>query len=404
MNKEKTFLNSKFIMFIMLSTFFKPICFQFFSKYIWIEKIFIIGKILVAGVILVRTFSFLKLKKKRQDIIYKIIIFELWIVVITVFKGNNMLRAVTDFITISALFLMIELFAKIDFKKFINVFEKLLLILIIFQILTEILFPNGLKADLYTNTENPLFFVTTDNGTFGLLCLFIFIFNFNRKTYADNKKIKYIIYNFLSLSTAILSRSSTALICTVTLIIGIFCSRIKNFKIIERKSLWIILFLIVVYFIFAGPNSLIIKFISNITNKRNFTGRDFLWNEAIQLIIESPLIGYGRRIEDYLKVWGGTYSSHNIFLETMLQGGIIALILLIRIILNTLKDISRLNNKQVKKISFVTLFILLISMMMEANVHSVYLFSIMAMVNYIKKNERNLINEKEIDQYSNSSI
>ena len=116
------------------------------------------------------------------------------------------------------------------------------------------------------------------------------------------------------------------------------------------------------------------------TGKEGFTGRSLLWSNSIQLIKKSPIIGYGMKNIGYLSVWGGYFSSHNIILEMLLQGGIIALILWISSLLDCFSCLKKIDNKMIKRILVSTIFVILIAFMMEAMVHSVYLFSVMALI------------------------
>lgn len=59
-----------------------------------------------------------------------------------------------------------------------------------------------------------------------------------------------------------------------------------------------------------------------------FTGRNVLWERALSKIWERPIMGYGYTAGN-IEAWGGTFSSHNMFLEITLQGGILSLLLFV---------------------------------------------------------------------------
>ena len=70
-------------------------------------------------------------------------------------------------------------------------------------------------------------------------------------------------------------------------------------------------------------------FIEGVLHKGlSFTGRTDIWDKAIEMILESPFLGYG--IAQSGKVYrlskGKYYHAHNAFLEILVEGGVFALI------------------------------------------------------------------------------
>ena len=65
----KRLLTNKATMFIMLLFFFKPICLQYFSKLQIIENIFVIGKIVVAFLVIIDTMFSMYPKAKINKIL-----------------------------------------------------------------------------------------------------------------------------------------------------------------------------------------------------------------------------------------------------------------------------------------------------------------------------------------------
>ena len=87
-----------------------------------------------------------------------------------------------------------------------------------------------------------------------------------------------------------------------------------------------------------------------ITGKGTFTGRNLLWQSAIELIKMSPIYGYGRSELDYIEIWYGFFSSHNFILEMLLQGGVIALFLWFCTLLSSFKKMKYINQLMLKRI------------------------------------------------------
>lgn len=80
-----------------------------------------------------------------------------------------------------------------------------------------------------------------------------------------------------------------------------------------------ILFFVAV--VLAGIDSSFLTSITSALGRSNtFTGRASLWYGAVNLIRSSPWVGYGYTAGN-ISIWGGSFSSHNMFLELMIQGG-----------------------------------------------------------------------------------
>ena len=133
-------------------------------------------------------------------------------------------------------------------------------------------------------------------------------------------------------------------------------------------------------FLILGNNSIISSVLSMITGKGTFTGRNLLWQSAIELIKKSPILGYGRSEIGYIKIWYGYFSSHNMLLETLLQGGIIALFLWFCTLFSAFKKIKFIKQHMLKRILILGVFIILVALLMEAQVHSTYLFFTLALI------------------------
>lgn len=87
--------------------------------------------------------------------------------------------------------------------------------------------------------------------------------------------------------------------------------------------------------------------------------RDIAYKEALELIRKSPLAGYG-----YYGIWRVSGYPHNVFLEVLLQGGIIYLMFAIVIIALAIKRLVLITKKQKYTliISFIALYPLIMLM------------------------------------------
>jgi O-antigen ligase len=196
----------------------------------------------------------------------------------------------------------------------------------------------------------------------------------------ENKigKHEYLII-ILCVLTALLTKSSTAIVSIFSFLFILGIELKTKMNLFSNWKRWGLLYgIVLIQIMFVRGNMIFSWIISLFFNKTlSYTGRDSLWNRAYEMISEKPIIGYGRIEGDYISIWGGLYSAHNFILELLLQGGGIALLIFIYMVIQTLKKLQRNRLNKVTKVLWIALFITLIAMLMEANVHSVYLFGLL---------------------------
>ena len=76
------------------------------------------------------------------------------------------------------------------------------------------------------------------------------------------------------------------------------------------------------------------------TGKNFFSGRQMLWGNLIEAISLRPFFGYGLNALPNLVV-DTNLSSHNLYLQTLLQGGFVGMFLLAAFMARILRDIQR---------------------------------------------------------------
>lgn len=383
-------LDNKFILFFMILFFFKPICFQYYSNLKLVETLFQIGKILSVIVIMFYTLTKLLRNFKINKFLIFVLLYELWIFIVTLFSNDGyVFKSFTNAITTISFTLLIVNSYSINSIKTITIFKKVMVCLVFFQFLSELFFPNGLVADLYPkNLDNILFFVTLDNGTASLTCLTILLLFLYRK-YMKFNIITFVIQILLCFVTALLSKSTTAIVGTIIIIILVTLVSKRKFKLFDNWRLILLIYFIISALILTN-SSIITNILSIFTDNTSFTGRNILWERSINLIKLSPFIGYGFKKIGYIKIWYGYFSSHNFILEMLLEGGIVALIFYLSIIHYSFVNINLIKDKNMKRTLILGFVILLICLLMEAQPHNIYLFAIMSLV-YSISNDKNCI-------------
>lgn len=389
----KKIYNSRFFVFIMFITFFKPIFLQYYSSLQIFDTLYDLLKILVIFIIIFEKFTKDYPIIKISKVLVSIICFGVWGIFVTIIKSGIVFKAFTDALTIFAVFIFINRCLEINSKQNIKIMSNTINFIIVLQLLVEIIYPSGLPADLYKNPFNPLYFITVDNGTAQLTILGVTL-NIIKNKISSTKKsfINTYFPILLCILTAFFSHSTTAIICT--LFMSFFPSLNKLLKknsAFNKPKTWIMFYILIfIVVMFGSYSQLFNNIMLSLTGKSGFTGRNILWSKAIELIKASPIIGYGRQARDYISVWGGYYSSHNVILEVMLQSGIIGLILWGNSIISSFKNIKKYKfyKNDYFRIILASIFMLLISLMMEINIYSTYLFIMLSILYTLNINHK----------------
>lgn len=372
------YIKSKWVLLFLLIPFFKPICFQYYEKLNVLETVFVVWKMISALISICLLMVYVLNRSKISKLMVWVFLFELSIVFSTGINHGYMMRSIIDAVSIVSYVALLYLAMKYNKKGLIHLLNKYMGILMIINLVVMVFFPGGLHADLYTNNENALYFMVTDNGSalFLIFCILIFVVDGIIAAHGISTKNKLLIAGcFFS---AVLSHSATAIFSVILLIVSIILIFKSNItKIVNPVVLFVIYLLCFIYLITMQDNGVSEFILVNIFSRSsNFSGRYVLWKTALQMIRLHPWIGYGRIVHDYIPAWGGYFSSHNYVLEVLLQGGLLAFALFAGLILTSIKRLFLMHHSKVTNCLIFALWVIMIAALMESAVHSVYIFGV----------------------------
>lgn len=167
----------------------------------------------------------------------------------------------------------------------------------------------------------------------------IMLFGISKIIYMITNKKIYKIYSFVYVPIIILTGARTSilsfiLIVSFNLLFDLFTkNRIKwnLVLLIFIVAMTIIIYVylnIESYFFFEQVNSLVFS----ITGKRILSGRNIIWKQAFELIKQKPWMGYGTGTT-LSSLNGITLSAHNLYIQIMIQNGLIGIFLFLSIII-----------------------------------------------------------------------
>lgn len=276
-------------------------------------------------------------------------------------------------LTMSLLFHLYR-FKIIDFLKVLSFF---MLIILILNFLTILIFPNGITDELYFIGIRTRF---TD-VIFPAICI-SFVAD-----YLNGKKCSIMTFLLILISflTIVKMWIATAIVGLLLLIFIYFILMIFFKKSKISLVIPVLLALILNYFIVYGDliNSFS-RFIEGVLHKStSLSGRTEIWAIAKQIINKKPIFGYGMYDNGNFVYWGykggpyGLWQAHNQWLQMMFDGGILTTSIFICFILNSGYYIKQLDNKKVRSLMIATISIFLIMMITEIYSYTPYFYIIL---------------------------
>ncbi|WP_147569626.1 O-antigen ligase family protein [Collinsella ihumii] len=120
-----------------------------------------------------------------------------------------------------------------------------------------------------------------------------------------------------------------------------------------------------------------------------FNGRDYVWREAIGLIQEEPVLGYGVQGVQMTLFWGGIMNyAHNQLMQTLLDGGIVLLILFITMIITYAVQIRIITDLHARYWITCALTVYLILMIFDSATYYCYLYLLLPLSDYYAINQQ----------------
>jgi len=271
-------------------------------------------------IILLIYFFFIK-KKKPSVLLISLMVFSLWMAVDRLrYYGFSIAPHRLSYYQIDA-GLLIELFYKEDYENLLTALLCNCEIAIYLDTITKLFnLMNGLpKEETFTGYyNNTLLFALP------AICVAALYIKMSKKyTRGTILIITSVILCFLS--TAGTPKGGILAFFMVVIMENLLFYKLKATK----KRIWVWVLLAVVFNVFVlflyrpGTITFLDSFITNVLHRStDFSGRTTIWNKAIESIIEHPIIGIGYKISA-----PNMMHAHNMYLEILMEYGIIGLAL-----------------------------------------------------------------------------
>lgn len=371
-----------------LFAFLKPDSLEYIGLQ-WLDKLLVITD----GLVMTGLIVLLVLRKYKMSIFSALIFSIYFFIGVYTFLGTkdyfSLIKVAGTTVGFSLFTdFMIQRKPDIYFKGSIIVLTALFLI----NLVTIIQFyPEGMyKTD---KVNGDLYFMGHDNGMiYNLipLCALSLLYS-----YLKLKKI-WTWYTLTSFSLAFFSeiyvRSATGIIEVLLLLLLVVMYDNRYFrKIIRPEILFGFYFIVNILLVYFRIQKFFSGLIVGVFGKDvTLTGRTYLWDYAIQRIVENNFQGYGMGTLIY-GVNGHTYPHcHNLLLDFLYTGGFFSLILFTILLFVFSKKYHDLPDKKIGKLILIPLFILLFGETTAAIPYKVFFWSFFVLIQYVDQIQNSL--------------
>ncbi len=227
----------------------------------------------------------------------------------------------------------------------INWLRKFMFFMILVQVITQIVLPNGIASMSNGVWSDGIGFIDVDNRLALFYILAVYIDGiYQIKKYNAIKKYTMLLMCTLSL---VVAWSGSGLCAIAILIIYyLFSNRRYVQKIVSGYWIFLVYILFVLMFVVIQWITPFSNIIVNVLHKDLTLGnRTAIWLYYIAMILKQPFWGYGTETNGvYYSNWMGEWYAHDQVLDICVQGGIIALIVFALLIVYVKNKVNKNNS------------------------------------------------------------
>lgn len=290
------------------------------------------------------------------------------LLIITLFKGQSYTTVISTGLPVISMIIILELLLKKNPLMATRAIIFALSIMIYFNLAFRVIFPQGYLKILYPTTTKVRHVLGNTNQfisfIFPAISLSVFYSHLQGRKFTTNC----LLLMVASTATLLIVKSVTSLVGLGLLLMYsffIYGSKLERLvKIQILIPLYLGLFFLIVVF---RKQALFGFFIRNILGKDlTFTKRTGIWDQALEKIKDSLLFGYGQNKNNlYITLKLKTHrNAHNIILQTLLRGGLVALVALATIVGQSLRSLKE-DQGSMARYFVVVIFLYFIMMLVE---------------------------------------
>lgn len=373
--------------------------FKYFQIIMWISKALVIC---IMFMHVIKKIINKTIKLSKISLIF--IICQLEILAVTIiYNFENIFSCIKYLLPLILLCIYFENIEVTKYNYYFNVFSNMTFIYVILNLISVILYPNGMYGGIQNN-EN-YYLLGHNNAIIRKLSPGVMISGFCDYINFNKFNMKTKIMALLLLVTVILTWSNVSMTCIALFIVYIFFLYKFNInKIISSKLLFLIPIVIFLIIIAYNRFFYIFEAIGNLFGKdATLTGRTVIWETGFNLIKSKLLFGYGYGniidvvFRDSNNLIFRITSFHNYFIDLLYQGGVVHFIIFLIWLFKICDIINKDENKigQYIKICLLMIFILWTALPCNNN-DSLFLLILMCIFANYKQISKCMIEQQKI--------
>ena len=277
--------------------------------------------------------------------------------------------------------------------RILNILYAFFLCFAVIDLLTIFLFPKGWYLKEFSYNEwstgyDPIWFLGRKNNH--VLWFVATIFLGGIKCLTTNRRndriALYILSFFMLAGSMFVLHSSTTVFVILLCILGLSVTFYRK-KILKINGKLVVSFYVVMQFVvLLGSGEMLSPILNTFFGKdATFSGRTSIWAKVLPQIFQKPLFGSGIQLsEDAIALMGNLsfVNAHNQWLQTLWEGGIASLLLLIVMFMAILTSIKKSKDTPYYLLSFFILGVVLLDMTFEVIMNNRVFWLVLIALNY----------------------
>lgn len=262
------------------------------------------------------------------------------------------------------------------YEKTITILYVIFLIIIVADVLSVFLFPNGLYQTTTTWNEwsssdvKGWLLGNKNNHIIWYLTTIYLSYVKYRMTDLKKYEVRWYIVMFITLVTVIHIQSSTSIVVAIIADVSMLYFHSRKKQTIHINIVIVgIVYVIMQTIILMGSITFLQPIITGVLGKDlTFSGRVTAWMNASVYIFQKPISGWGQMTAESAKKMLGSaalVNAHNQWLQILWEGGIIQLVLLMVVFVVMIRKIQQCSEKTISDISNILFTVVLIAMAFE---------------------------------------
>ena len=313
--------------------------------------------------------DFIASNSKFDALLVALIVLEFVMCVSTMMNGSFGVSDVFSvYLSTMGFFMFCENRRRIDSRELFNSAYYLFGLLVVIGTICIFIYPDGFN---HAGSKGSAIFLFGSKNT-AFFYYWIFLYLDSRRSYLEESRIsiRTICLNAFFIAGTLVCNSINGTIMLILLLfylIGTRCGLDLNW--LSNTKTLTIAFCLVALSVFLANSDMMKPVFDLIGRDQDFTGRTFLWNQAINMIAENPLFGNGanslyRLTSDTVEAYA--VQAHNVYLDYASKYGLIAMLLLVVFYIRAMFECKQCNKNAIGRLGSFFVFIFMIHALFDA--------------------------------------